>query len=201
MLPALIGNPPIDHWESEGSLPRGILPTGHAMLDQSLPAGGWPSSTLSEVLIDTCGVGELRLMWPALADLTARGERVALVAPPYRIYPPIWIRAGIDSSRLLLVQANEHNAAWAAEQCLRSGSFGAVICWPRQANDRALRRLQAAAEAGSAFAFAYRLIHEAVNPSPAALRLVIESSPLQLRVLKCRGALHKTRPLPASAWS
>ncbi|WP_434458514.1 translesion DNA synthesis-associated protein ImuA [Stutzerimonas urumqiensis] len=201
MLPVFIGTPPIDDWESEGSLPRGILPTGHTMLDQSLPAGGWTSSALNEVLIDTCGVGELRLMWPALADLTARGEYVALIAPPYRIYPPIWIRAGIDSRRLLLVQANEPEAAWAAEQCLRSGSFGAVICWPQQASDRALRRLQAAAEAGSAFAFAYRSIHEAVNPSPAALRLVIETNPLQLRILKCRGALHKTRPLPASAWS
>lgn len=88
----------------------------------------------------------------------------------------------------------------AAEQCLRSGSCAAVLCWPQQADDRALRRLQVAAESGQALGFAYRPLREAVNPSPAALRLCIETRPPRLRILKCRGGLAPATALPASAW-
>ncbi|HAV86912.1 MAG TPA: DNA lesion error-prone repair protein ImuA, partial [Pseudomonas sp.] len=67
-------------------------------------------------------------------------------------------------------------------------------------DDRALRRLQVAAETGQTLAFAYRPLEEALNPSPAALRLALEAQPLQLRVLKCRGGLAPERPLAAAAW-
>jgi hypothetical protein len=81
------------------------------------------------------------------------------------------------------------------EQCLRSGSCGAVLCWPRKADDRALRRLQVAAETGQTLAFAWRSLNEAINPSPAALRLAVEASPAQVRVLKCRGGLAHPAPI------
>ena len=84
------------------------------------------------------------------------------------------------------------HALWAAEQCQRSGSCGAVLCWPRQASDRALRRLQVAAETGQTLGFAYRPASAAHNPSPAALRLLLEG-PAQVRVLKCRGGLAPAR--------
>src|SRR5690606_12188390 len=62
--------------------------TGHAGLDAVLPAGGWPGAALSEILIPADGVGELRLLWPALARLSRAGERVVLVAPPYLPFAP-----------------------------------------------------------------------------------------------------------------
>ncbi|MCY1417010.1 hypothetical protein D9M71_325280 [compost metagenome] len=58
-----------------------------------------------------------------------------------------------------------------------------------------------AAETGQTLAFAHRPLREAVNPSPAALRLALEARPRQLRVLKCRGGLAPAQPIPASAWS
>jgi hypothetical protein len=70
-----------------------------------------------------------------------------------------------------------------------------VLCWPHKADDRALRRLQVAAETGSTLAFAYRSIDEAINPSPAALRIAIDARPAQLRVLKCRGGLVRSAPI------
>lgn len=175
-------------------------PTGHATLDAALPGGGWPESALSEILHATAGIGELRLLWPTLARLTAAGERVILVAPPHVPYPHAWLAAGIDLSQLTVVSASGRDALWAAEQSLRSGSCGAVLCWPQQADDRVLRRLQVAAETGQTLAFAYRPLQEAVNPSPAALRLVVEAQPAQLRVLKCRGGLAPAQPIPAAAW-
>ncbi|MGE8174817.1 translesion DNA synthesis-associated protein ImuA [Pseudomonas fluorescens] len=170
-------------------------PTGHAALDAALPSGGWPEAALSEILIAGQGVGELQLVWPTLARLTTAGERVVLVAPPYVPYPQAWQNAGVDLRQLSIIQASDREALWAAEQCLRSGSCGAVLCWPQQADDRALRRLQVAAETGQTLAFAYRSIKDAINPSPAALRIAIDSRPAQLRVLKCRGGLARSAPI------
>lgn len=176
--------------------PVGLQPTGHPALDSVLPAGGWPASALSEILVAADGSGELRLLWPTLARLTDSGERIALVAPPYIPYPQAWLAAGIDMRQVNLIQASERDALWAAEQCLRSGSCGAVLCWPRQADDRALRRLQVAAETGQTLAFACRPMACGVNPSPAALRIAIDTMPSQLRVLKCRGGLAPASPIP-----
>ncbi|VVO56386.1 hypothetical protein PS900_00562 [Pseudomonas fluorescens] len=102
---------------------------------------------------------------------------------------------GVDLRQLSIIQASERDALWAAEQCLRSGSCGAVLCWPHKADDRALRRLQVAAETGQTLAFAYRPLGEAINPSPAALRIAIDARPAQLRVLKCRGGLARSAPI------
>lgn len=43
------------------------LPTGYAALDRCLPGGGWPRQGLIEILSDQRGIGELRLLLPALA--------------------------------------------------------------------------------------------------------------------------------------
>jgi hypothetical protein len=74
-----------------------------------------------------------------------------------------------------------------------------------QADDRALRRLQVAADTGGAMGFVFRDARAERNPSPAALRIAISPSidghPAQLRVLKCRGAVAPARPIamPAAA--
>ncbi|WP_248798257.1 translesion DNA synthesis-associated protein ImuA [Pseudomonas sp. MWU13-2105] len=173
-------------------------PSGHGPLDAALPGGGWPPAALTEILIAGEGVGELQLVWPTLARLAARGERIVLVAPPHVPYPQAWLSAGVDLRQLAVIQAAPRDALWAAEQCLRSGSCGAVLCWPQQADDRALRRLQVAAETGQTLAFAYRSLAEAINPSPAALRIAVEGRPAQLRVLKCRGGLAHSAPIAFS---
>jgi len=175
--------------------PQGLQPTGHAALDAVLPGGGWPPSALSEVLLAAEGGGELQLLWPSLARLTGEGERVVLVAPPFIPYPPAWLAAGVDLRCLSLLDASPADALWAAEQCLRSGSCGAVLCWPQQADDRALRRLQVAAETGQTLAFACRPQQAALNPSPAALRIAVDLNPAQWRVLKCRGGLAPSAPV------
>ncbi|MBV6288306.1 translesion DNA synthesis-associated protein ImuA [Pseudomonas aegrilactucae] len=175
--------------------PQGLQPTGHAALDAVLPGGGWPPSALSEVLLAAEGGGELQLLWPSLARLTGEGERVVLVAPPFIPYPPAWLAAGVDLRCLSLLDASPADALWAVEQCLRSGSCGAVLCWPQQADDRALRRLQVAAETGQTLAFACRPQQAALNPSPAALRIAVDLNPAQWRVLKCRGGLAPSAPV------
>ncbi|MBA1202746.1 translesion DNA synthesis-associated protein ImuA [Pseudomonas capeferrum] len=173
----------------------GLQPTGHARLDEALPEGGWPASALTELLLASPGCGELQLLWPSLARLTGEGGRVVLVAPPFIPYAPAWQAAGVDLRWLVKVDANPLDALWAAEQCLRSGSCAAVLCWPERADDRALRRLQVAAETGQALAFACRPQQASMNPSPAALRIAVDTRPAQWRVLKCRGGLPPSAPV------
>jgi cell division inhibitor SulA len=170
-------------------------PTGHATLDARLPQGGWPDSALTEVLLPLDGVGELSLVLPTLARLTQAGQRVVLIAPPYRVHAPGWVHAGIALPQLQVVRADPRDALWAAEQCLRSAACAAVLCWPSKADDRALRRLQAAAKAGQCLGFAFRDARHARNPSPAALRVQLDAGTRQVRVLKCRGGLAPVQPI------
>jgi len=179
-------------------------PTGFAALDAQLPSGGWPESALSELLLPMDGIGELRLLWPTLARLSQAGdassdEKVVLIAPPYLPFASAWANAGVRLDKLQIVLAQPRDVLWATEQCLRSAACAAVLCWPLQADDRALRRLQVAAETGQCLGFAMRDAKAAANPSPAALRIVIDTAPAQLRVIKCRGGNPPTQPIPLSA--
>lgn len=64
------------------AVPAG-LPTGYAALDRCLPGAGWPRQGLIEILSEQRGIGELRLLLPALAAL-CRDEGAADEA-----YPPL----------------------------------------------------------------------------------------------------------------
>jgi cell division inhibitor SulA len=176
--------------------------TGFAALDAQLPGGGWPEASLSEVLLAHDGIGELQLLWPTLARLSrehaaAAGRVIVLIAPPYLPLAGAWAQAGVHLPALQVVQAPAREVSWATEQCLRSAACAAVLCWLPQADDRALRRLQLAADTGQCLAFAMRPLAAANQPSPAALRIAVEGRPAQLRVLKCRGGNPPTQPL---AW-
>lgn len=181
-----------------GALPATAIathPTGHAGLDARLPQGGWPDSALTEILLPADGVGELALVFPTLARLSQAGQRVVLIAPPYRVHAPGWSYAGVTLSQLQIVQADPRDGLWAAEQCLRSAACAAVLCWPLKADDRALRRLQVAAETGQCLGFAFRDGKHACNPSPAALRIQLDARTRQVRVLKCRGGMAPAQPI------
>jgi hypothetical protein len=99
---------------------------------------------------------------------------------------------------LQIVQADEHDAMWAAEQCLRSAACAVVLCWPRQADTATLRRLQLAAETGQTTGFLLRPAQVAPQASMAAVRVGIETGPARLRVLKCRGGNPPLQPIVLS---
>ncbi|MBP5997436.1 MAG: translesion DNA synthesis-associated protein ImuA [Azonexus sp.] len=169
------------------------IPSGHAELDAELPGGGWPRGNLTEILVDRSGLGELSLLLPALAQLSAAGGWLALVAPPWLPHAPAWAAAGVAPERLVVVRAGRQ-AAWCVEQLLASGGFAAVLAWPPAGLDaRTLRRLQLAAAGRPVFACLWRSTAAAGSPSPAPLRIALAAGEggLSLRIVKRRG-----RPAP-----
>jgi hypothetical protein len=180
--------------------------TGYAALDQELPGGGWPQGALSELLLEHPGQGELRLLAPALARLSSGGQELVWISPPERPHAPALQGLGVRLRHLLWVRATSpEDAAWAAEQALRSRSCGAVLWWSHEAGRPArlnttLRRLHLAAQASSALLLVLRPAQAAQLSSPAPLRLQIQAAAdapgqLEVQVLKRRGPplLHPLR--------
>jgi protein ImuA len=174
------------------SLPR-VQPTEFAELDAALPQGGWPVGALTELLLNGYGIGELRLLMPALAALTRAGRYLALIDPPLLVYPPALAQHGINLERVVLIRPKGEAPSislWAMEQALRCAAVGAVLAWPSHTmSDKELRRLQLAAEAGRNLGVLYRNLAAAEVASPAALRLALTPAPdgLQIEIRKCRG--------------
>jgi cell division inhibitor SulA/protein ImuA len=156
---------------------RPVWSTGRSALDARLPGGGWPTASLVEVLLETTGLGEVQLFLPALVESQhGIGEVPWLVwiAPPHEPYAPALAQQGIELNRLLVVRpASATEALWAAEQALSSGVCAAVLLWLQGTDERWLRRLKLAAEAGGALGVLFRPERHRFESSPASLRLLL----------------------------
>jgi protein ImuA len=86
------------------------LPTGYPVLDRCLPGGGWPRQGLIEILSDQRGIGELRLLMPALARLCA--ERVSS-----------------DASSQAFNHASSHGSSHARSRAQGHAGTGGWIAW------------------------------------------------------------------------
>jgi cell division inhibitor SulA/protein ImuA len=177
------------------STPAPTLASGFPRLDAELPGGGWPRGALTELLAAHEGIGELGLLLPALAALTAAGGEVVLVAPPHCAHAPAWAAAGIRLDGLHRVfPRRPRDALWAGVEALRCGGVAATLLWldgmfRGNLPANSLRRLQVAAGEGGGGVFCLRPAQLAAAASPAPLRLQLQAAGRQLRVtlLKRRG--------------
>ena len=200
-LEELLENPRVWRGSSQATIRAGLA-SGYPELDRWLPGGGWPQDALTEILVGQYGIGELRLLMPALAGLSAGDARfsyqdehsepgwIAWVAPPFQPYAPALQQRGIDLTRMLVVRPkDDSDLLWSAEQALASGTCAAVLLWPEVLDDQASRRLQLAAEKGRSWAIAFRPLAARRQASAAALRLELQSTGqgTDIRILKSRG--------------
>ena len=118
-LSKLLENPRVWRGSSQLGVKTGLA-SGYPALDRCLPGGGWPRPSLTEILTGHYGIGELRLLMPALAELSAdESGWIAWVAPPFQPYGPALQQAGIDLSRMLIVRPKDAGELlWSAEQAL-----------------------------------------------------------------------------------
>ena len=177
---------------------RACTPTGYSELDSHLAGGGWPSDGLTELLHDHVGIGEMRLIGPALSHLTNHENRwIVWVAPPFIPYAPGLSAMGIDLRNVLIVRPVERrDVLWAIEQALASSSCSAVLAWEKRLNPRDLRRLNLASREGKTWGVLFRPAHAERDPSPAELRLSLEGRrqtdhaphrTIDVQILKRRG--------------
>ena len=173
------------------------LATGYAELDQYLPGQGWTTNGVTELLHDHHGIGELRLLGPALSKLSLEQDRWVLwVCPPYIPYPPALSAMGIDLRSVIIAQPETpRDFLWVLEAALASGTCSAVLAWPKNIQEKQIRRLQVACKTGSTWNILFRPSNAAGNASPAELRISLKpteeplhtKSSISLKIIKRRG--------------
>jgi len=172
-------------------LARGVgrtVSTGYADLDAELPGAGWPSGALVEFLTQRTGVGEMRLLAPALA---VSKRPIVLLQPSATPNIAGLAYVGLPAENLLmLTPKSSADALWSAEQILRTGSCGALLFWQSHVRADSLRRLQLAAKSGDTLFFVMRHLAAAADPSPAELRLALRAADggkVQVEIVKRKG--------------
>lgn len=178
-------------WRADqmGSYQAAVTPTGYPVLDRELPNGGWPSAALIELLLQQAGIGEMRLLRPALSAIS-RKRRIALLQPPHLPQIAAWTAWGLPADRLLWIRtARSTDALWSAEQVLRNGSCGALLFWQQQVRAESLRRLHLAAQGTEILFWMLRPLACAQDASPSPLRLGLHPAVggIDIGIVKRRG--------------
>jgi cell division inhibitor SulA len=201
-LETLLQHPGI--WQASAASKPGVgIPSGYAELDKLLHLGGWPTGALTELISRGSGIGELQLLFPALAQLSQQNRWITLISPPYLPCATSWESAGIVLSRLLIVcPRNTNDALWAAEQCLKSKTCSSLLLWSANETtpNKNLRKLQLASQHGDCWTVLFRPESVMRSSPPAALRLAIrhENEHLHIDILKQRngwGGQHLAIPV------
>ena len=173
---------------------HGRVATGYSALDAAL-GGGWPVPALIEVLCDREGIGELQLLRSLMQPLTRSGcaeprSVVMWLNAPFEPQAVALAQLGLDPGRHWCVQPlSEHDALWAMEHALRSGSCALVMAWAQHLTLAMLRRLKLATVSSDSLGVMFRPTRAAATPSPATVRLRLrpEGEELRIELLKAQG--------------
>lgn len=162
--------------------------TGFAALSAKLPGGGWPIGSLIELLVQQAGVGEIRLLQPALKAVAKRP--IVLIKPVQTPNSLGFAYSGIPAEKLMLLKGTSTaDVLWSAEQILKAGTCGAVLLWQQHIRAESLRRLSLNAQSADALFFVIRPLASQLDSSPASLRLSVRPSAggVFIDVVKRRG--------------
>ena len=170
-----------------------VFPVGVEGLASVLPAGGFRRGSFVEWLADGEGVGAEMLAFRAVAPVLSGGDACVVVDERGCFYPGAAADLGVALSQLLVVRPKSpRDALWSLEQALRCCGVGVTVGWLGPVSDRALRRLQLAAETGGGLGVFFRPIDVRCQPTWADLRLLVqpESASRRIEVLYARGGVN-----------
>lgn len=162
--------------------------TGYHLLNAQLPGFGWPTGNLVELLLQQPGIGEMRLLGPALSK--AGQGAIMLIQPPHAPNIIGLAAMGLSPDKIIWAQPQRTaDALWAAEHALHSGACGAVLLWQSQVRNESLRRLNLAAQQGETLFFMLRPLVAAQDASPSPLRLGLRPAVggIQIDLIKRKG--------------
>ena len=209
LLPMRVSAVSATHTFDTGALPRHVaeavrrgtdlggavartVPSGFSVLDVQLPGGGWPTHSLTELLMPQAALCEWRLLGPALPSLIDSGGRVYLIAPPKQPHVGGLTQLGLSTDQVVWISASTPvDRLWVTEQIVKSDPAGAVLSWLPQARPEQLRRLQIHAQSCDAPVFLFRPVGTLGDASPAPLRVSVALAAgwdLEVRIPKRRGA-------------
>lgn len=155
-----------------------VLSTGFPALDAVLPGGGWVRGELVEVLLPETSTGAMRLVTPALAQLSVEQRWLSWVSPPSLPSVSALATAGVRLSCVQMVRPRSGQDGLAiVEKSLAQGQCSAVLAWPMLDDAAILLRLRLAARQGHALGFMFRRMDAARQQSPASLRLRLDTQP------------------------
>jgi len=165
-----------DTWRGQSQKPiQRSVSSGQDEIDRLLK-GGWPAASLTELLVQRPGIGELSLLLPTIKYYCQNNHLSVWLDPPYQPHAPAQATAGIALQKVLIVQSKTHREwLWVAEQCIRNNAL--LLAWSeRKAPSYTdLRKLQLAAADSGHVAFLFASSKQLPASSPAALRLEIDS--------------------------
>mgnify|MGYP001814001450 CR=1 FL=1 len=170
------------------------IPSGYKQLDEHLPGKGWPVAGLMEFMLTSAGTGELRLLVPALQQLSHNEARwLTWINPPFIPYAPALQSVGIDTRKILLIHPRTHlDALWALERACKSGSCSMALAWldEKKLKLKDTQRLQVAAKQGQTSTCLFRPKTALTQSSMAELRLALnplKPGQVSVDILKRRG--------------
>lgn len=153
-----------------------VLSTGFPELDAILPGGGWSRSGLVEILLQPGSIGAMRLLMPALAQLSVEQRWLSWVSPPSLPSVSALATAGVRLSCIQLIRPKRYQEGLEiVAKSLENGKCSAVLAWPMQDDEAIFQRLQNSARSGQALGFMFRNSEKAQQASPAALRLQLKT--------------------------
>lgn len=167
---------------------RGVVSSGDTALDAALPGGGWPMGEVIDLLVTRPGIGEMRLLRPALAAVATRP--LMLLCPPHVPNALAFAHWGLPAHQCHWIEAdNTADVLWAADQILRAGTCGALLLWQNAIRSENIRRLQLSAQRSTTLFFLLRPSYAADAASPAGLRIALYPAEggIEARILKRRG--------------
>lgn len=104
------------------SLP--VWPTGYDALSAQLPGGGWPVGAVTELLVPDSGVGEVRLLRPALQSLAEAGRRLVWIGAPHALNAPALAAWGLPARQVYWVRAGEGEESAARQAATKGRRLG-----------------------------------------------------------------------------
>ncbi|MFT6408189.1 MAG: hypothetical protein ACJAQ6_001605 [Arenicella sp.] len=161
--------------------PYSVINTGFAELDRMLTLGGWPLGTTTEIGLVKDGIGELRLLLPAIRNILNHSKPHMLwISPPYQPYSQALIKEQVNPDNLIVITPkNMADTLWTAEQILLANNCSVLFTWTGKYNlrQKETRRLQLAAEKSCSWHVQFRHHQCLQQPSAARMRLTLDSTP------------------------
>ncbi|MCJ8270379.1 MAG: translesion DNA synthesis-associated protein ImuA, partial [Psychrosphaera sp.] len=184
--------------------PGNSIVSGFSELDGKLN-GGWPDKGIIELQCSPLGIGEVRLLLPALRQLSlgkGLGKELGKpeaktqeplyiwVAPPGRLNGQVLAEAGLPLANTLVASdISAKEAFWLSEKSLRSGCCAAVVLWCDELEPNQAKRLQLAAKEGNSLGFVIRPPSKVKQSLPVSIRMAATPhvQGLQLNITKRLG--------------